>query len=135
MACIRLLVLMNWFVLLSIKAWMFKTLLYCHLRYLIVIYIYIYIYIYISSGRVTPILGTGRVRGRISCPDMRDWSCMGLDFHCARRARAPMIWLQSAPLPSLGSNQRFMGGLTCVNERPHLFFISINKNDEKFFFL
>ena len=134
MACIRLLVLMIWFVLLSIKAWMFKTLLYCHLRYLIVIYIYIYIYIYISSGRVTPILGAGRIRGGISCLDMWDWSCTGLDFHCAGRAGAPMIGLRSAPLPPLGSNQRFMGGLTCVNEHPHLFFISINKNDFLIFF-
>ena len=61
MACIRLLVLMNWFVLLSIKAWMFKTLLYCHLRYLIVIFFFKYIYIYPWGrlGRVTPILGEG----------------------------------------------------------------------------
>ena len=48
MACFRLLVLMIWFVLLSIKACMFKTLLYCHLRYLIVIFKKIYI----SSERV-----------------------------------------------------------------------------------
>ena len=91
MTCIRLLVLMIQFVLLSINAWMFKTLLHCHLRYLIVIKI-IYIHI-LGAGRVTRILGVGL--GKL--PRHAGEASTGLIAIVRGRAGASMIWPRCHP--------------------------------------